>query len=145
MSMKMMEELKDVLCEELDQIAEKGEISLGELDTIEKLTTSIKNIDKIVMADRYSYDGGSYDGGYEGRAYDGGSEGKSYDGESYGRTYANRGGSYAGRRRHYVRGHYSYAGGDEMVTQRIEEMMNQGGLNASEKEALKKALEVMRK
>lgn len=79
MSMESMYTLRDMLCEELDEIARKGEMSAGDLDTVHKLTDTVKNIDKIEMLD----------GGYSDDGYD-------------------RGSSYAGRRgTHYVRGHYS--------------------------------------
>ena len=49
MSMKVMYDLKDMLCAELDEIGKKGEMSAGDLDTVHKLTDTIKNIDKIMM------------------------------------------------------------------------------------------------
>lgn len=45
--MKRMNELKRHLEEELDELAGKGEMSMGDLDAIQKLTSSIKNIVKI--------------------------------------------------------------------------------------------------
>lgn len=38
MSMKNLETLQDMLCDELDEIAQKGEMSAGDLDTVHKLT-----------------------------------------------------------------------------------------------------------
>lgn len=60
--MQRMKELKEMLCEELDEFARKGELSTGSLDAIDKLTHSIKSIDAIMaMEDAgYSYEGGSY-------------------------------------------------------------------------------------
>ena len=43
--MHKMEELKEMLCEELDKITKKGELSAGSLDVVDKLTHSIKSID----------------------------------------------------------------------------------------------------
>lgn len=84
--MNTMYDLREMLCKELDEIARKGEMSAGDLDTVHKLTDTIKNIDKIDMLDG----GYSSDGDWEARG-----------------TYG-RGSSYAGRRgTHYVRGHYS--------------------------------------
>ncbi|MCM1364392.1 MAG: hypothetical protein NC122_04100 [Faecalibacterium sp.] len=88
MSMKSMEELKMMLCNELDTIAKRGGMSVSTLETVHKLTDTIKNIDKIIMLEE---DGGySQNGDWEARG-------------SYGResSYANRRGT------HYVRGHYS--------------------------------------
>ena len=44
-----MHELKEKLCEELDEIARKPEMSAGDLEAAHKLTDTIKNIDKIEM------------------------------------------------------------------------------------------------
>lgn len=157
MSMKSMEELKDILCEELDTIAEKGEISVGDLEAVEKLTTSIKNLDKIIMADRYSYDGGnygdSYGGVYDGESNDRGSYadgsyrgsyrgGRSYRGGNYDGGYGNRTSS---RSRHYVRGHYSYADEAGMISDKLEKMMDEGQMNQKDKEVLQQALQILRK
>ena len=84
--MKNLENLKDKLCEELEEYARKQDMGAGDLEVIHKLTDTIKNIDKIRMledGDGYSEDGGDY----------------------------GRGSSYANRGKHYVRGHYSRDGG----------------------------------
>lgn len=88
MSMKSMEELKDMLCKELDKITKHGELSASTLENVHKLTDTIKIIDKIIMLEE--------DGDYSQRG----------DWEARG-TYG-RESSYARRRgTHYVRGHYS--------------------------------------
>ena len=92
MSMKMLEEVRDNLCEELDKIAMKKSIDNNNLDHIHKLTDSIKNIDKIIMLENGEY---SEAGEWEARGM--------YGHES---SYANRG-------QHYVRGHYSRDGRDD--------------------------------
>ena len=77
---KILNELKDNLSKELSKYAEKRTMTASDLDVVHKLTSTIKNIEKIEM-----FIDGEYD---------------DYD----------DGGSYAGRRRrgeHYVRGHYS--------------------------------------
>lgn len=77
MSMRAFYDLKDMLCQEVDEIAEKKEMSAGDLEAVHKLTDTIKNIDKIILLesddgyhDRYSRDGdwearmrGNYDRG----------------------------------------------------------------------------------
>lgn len=90
--MKSLENIKEMLCKELEEIARKPEMGAGDLEIVHKLTDTIKNIDKICMLEDGDY---SEDGGWEmpGRG-------------SYG-----RGSSYANRGRHYVRGHYSRADG----------------------------------
>lgn len=89
--------LRDNLCEELEKVAKKEEINTSDLDTIDKLAHSIKNIDKILNESSYgnhsygynSYGYNSYarrgrdadnDGQYnEGRSRDGYSNRGSYD------------------------------------------------------------------
>lgn len=82
MSRRKMENLKSMLCDELDKISDKGSISAGDLEAAHKLTDTIKNIYKIGMLE-------DVDSGYSSAYYD--------DGRSYARNGE-----------HYVRGHYSY-------------------------------------
>jgi hypothetical protein len=49
MSMRALEDLREMLCEELDEIAKKQEMNAGDLETVHKLTDTIKNIDKIYL------------------------------------------------------------------------------------------------
>ena len=63
-------EIKEMLMNELKQYGNKGELTSGTLEIVDKLTHSIKNICKIIEAyeeeeysSRGSYDGGSYEGG----------------------------------------------------------------------------------
>lgn len=105
MGIKALYELRDMLCSELDEIAHKGEMSAGDLETVHKLTDTIKNIDKISMLESDGYsrsDGGVWP-----------SRG------SYG-----RGSSYARRGTHYVRGHYSRDDGRDAMLRRVQEMMD---------------------
>ena len=53
--MDYMHELKKMLCDELEQIAHKGELSAGSLDTIDKLTHSIKSISTIMAMEDAGY------------------------------------------------------------------------------------------
>lgn len=84
--MKALKEIKEMMCEELNGIAKKGELSAGSLETIHKLTDTIKNIDKIEALEGGS-ERGSYDGGYSNRHYVRGhySRGMSHD---YSRGYS---------------------------------------------------------
>jgi hypothetical protein len=98
--MKYLHDLKDMLCEELEEYAGKGELSAGSLDVIHKLTDTVKNIDKILMLEEYgeedeSHEGGSYashrvgggnsyrNGGNEGRRVGGSNTRGEYNGNSY--------------------------------------------------------------
>lgn len=52
---KSMERVRDMLCEELDKFGSKGELTAGSLETIDKLTHSIKSIDTIMAMDEAGY------------------------------------------------------------------------------------------
>ena len=128
--MHYMHDLKDLLCAELEDYAEKGKksgkMSMGDLETIHKMTDTVKNILKINMLEE---DGGySEDGHYMG-------EGRIY-GTSYESGYSERGGSsYARGRGRYAKrdsmGRYSRDGGmsydDDMSYARGGRGGNRGG------------------
>lgn len=89
--MHKMEELREKLVKELEELSSKGEMSMGSLDAIDKLTHSIKSIDTILAmsgysGDEYAYDynrGRSYKRDSMGRyARDTYSRARSYDGYS---------------------------------------------------------------
>ena len=98
-------DLKEMLCEELKNLVKKGELSAGDLDTIDKLTHSIKSIVTIMAMDEggYSRENSGYSGRRDSRgryADGGGSSGRYNDGGSSYARY-NDGGSqdgYSGRR-----------------------------------------------
>lgn len=89
--MKSLYNLKEMLCNELEEMTQKDELSMGDLDIAHKLTNTIKNIGKIEMLE--DGDGYSRGGDWEARG-------------RFGR-YDEGGSSYARRGTHYVRGHYS--------------------------------------
>lgn len=115
-------ELKDMLCKELEEYGEKGELTTGSLDVIDKLAHTIKNLDKIIECyeeEGYSGRGGSYvDGGMGGNV----------GGGSYARRRgANQYGSYARGRynRRNNMGRYSREGGVEEMVESIRGMMQE--------------------
>lgn len=139
--MKKYDTLRETLCCELEELADKGELNTGDLDVIHKLTDTIKNTYKIEMLE---------DGGYSRDRYSRGGEWEADMRGSYG-----RGNSYG---KHYVRGHYSRDGGDGGHSQRRdgysrtdsrEEMMEhlqtmyENAGNEKEREALRRCLEQM--
>ena len=69
----MYKELRHMLTKELDEITDKGELSAGVLETVDKLTHAIKSIDTIVAMEESGYSHGyrhhRYDPEYEGRSY----------------------------------------------------------------------------
>ena len=110
--MEYMHELKEMLCEELEQIAEQGELTAGSLDTIDKLTHSIKSIATIMAMEDAGY---SRD--YVSK-YDGGSYARRRD--SMGR-YSRRGSYARGGRR----GGYSRDDEHDKMVEKLERMMEQ--------------------
>ena len=132
MSMQKYEELKELLCRELDEITEKGELSPGSLDTVQKLTDSIKNINKIMMLEE---DGYSQGGDWEARGV-------------YGHhSYDEGGNSYRGRKRdsmgRYARDDgrmYSRDGSEkEHMMKKLREMMDNAS-SQQERETIRKII-----
>lgn len=54
--MHKMVELREMLCKELDSIVDRGDISTVTLDSVNKLTHSIKSIDTILAMKGYKED-----------------------------------------------------------------------------------------
>lgn len=116
--MKYIHELKEKLCQELDEIARR-DISAGDLDAIHKLSDTIKNLDKIQMLEsEYSNDGGA----------------------SY-RRHRDSMGRYSRDRDEYSQGYSrdSYHDGRDRMKQQLQEMMREAGSDR-EKRALMAAL-----
>lgn len=154
--MHYMHDLKDLLCAELEDYAEKGKksgkMSMGDLDSIHKLTDTVKNILKIDMLEDES--GYSEDGAYmgEGRIY-----GTSYDDgmrRGVGYSYARGRGSYAkrdsmgrySRDDGYMRrdGGYSREDGKAYMMEQLEDMMEDAEKPA-EKEALRRCMDALKR
>lgn len=156
--MHYMHDLKDLLCAELEDYAENGKksgkMSMGDLDSIHKLTDTVKNILKIDMLEEES--GYSEDGAYmgEGRIY-----GTSYDGYDRGASYARGRGRYAKRdsmgrysqddgymRRdgRNMRDGYSRDEGKAYMMEQLEDMMEDAEKPA-EKEALRRCMEALKR
>ena len=134
--MDYMHELKEKLCDELEEIANKGELGAGDLEIIHKLTDTIKNLDKISMLeDGYSQAG---DWEIEGRAYN--------RGNSYARRKRDSMGRYSrdGRAMRYRDGRmYSRAEAKEDIMDQIEDMM--GDADEKEKTILRRAMTELEK
>nr|DAL78717.1 MAG TPA: hypothetical protein [Bacteriophage sp.] len=124
-----MFELREKLCEELERAARKENLSMGDLDMLHKLASTIKNLDKIMMRDggRYLSDGYSR----EGYSRDG-------DREADMRGSYGRGSSYARRGMHYVRGHYSRSAGE--MKEQLRELM-QGADDDATRDAIRRCME----
>lgn len=119
--MKYLHDLKEMLCEELEEYARKGELSAGSLDVIHKMTDTVKNIDKILMLEEYgeedeSHEGGSYAGrrGGGGGSYrNGGTDVSNYRNDYNGNSY---------KRDRY--GRYSRDDGKGRMMGMVDELMN---------------------
>ena len=68
--MKELYELKDLVCDELKEYGKKGEISMGNLDVIDKLSHTLKSLETIIAMNEANggnseyYPMGSYRGSY---------------------------------------------------------------------------------
>lgn len=95
-------ELKEKLCDELKEYGGQ-EMSIGTLDVVDKLTHTIKNLEKIIE---------NYDDEYSGDMYE--------DGSYRGGMRSYRGGRSYRRGRSYARGRYSRD--DDMISELTELM-----------------------
>lgn len=113
--MDKMTELYDILCDELEKITAKGELTAGSLDAVDKIVDIMKDMEEM---------------GYSG---DGNMMGRSYN-RSYGRSYRgsyNRG-SYAQRRD--SRGRYSRDYSRHDIVEQLEDIMEQAPNEQSRRE-----------
>lgn len=150
--MHYMHDLKDLLCSELEDYAEKGKksgkMSTADIEVIDTVLNSVKNIYKI---DKYKeeMEGYSEDGHYmgEGRIY-----GTSYDGYDRGASYARGRGRYAkrdsmgrySRDGRSMRDGYSRDDGKAYMMEQLEDMMEDAEKPA-EKEALRRCMEALKR
>lgn len=125
--MRNFENLRENLCSELDKVARKDEMTVSDLELIDTLTHSIKNLDKVMLGNemieeygyefnrgKYSRDGHDYSYGRRGR--DGDSDGRYHESRtSY--AYSDRGYNNDSYDRGYS-GHY-----DEESINRFKHMM----------------------
>lgn len=116
------EKLKEMLCDELEQITRKGELTAGSLDTVDKLTHAIKSIVTIMAMDD------EYEDGYSRTDGDHMTSGRRY-------SYAGRG---RGARRdsmgRYSRGGYSYDDARDDMVKELRELMNDAPDEQTKKE-----------
>lgn len=77
-------ELKDTLCDELEDYGKKDKLDLGSLDVVDKLAHTIKNLDKIIESyESQEYSSAMYD---DGMSYGDGSYARGGNRMSYSRT-----------------------------------------------------------
>ncbi len=135
--MEKLYDLKDALMDGLEQFdtVKEGRLKMGELEALNLLTDTVKNVDKICMLEEgggYSEDGESYDQGssYAGRRRD--SRGRySRDGRG-----GNMGGGYSSRR-----GRYSRDGARSEMMEHLEMAMDSA--TDKDREAIRRFLREM--
>ena len=149
-----MHKIKEMLMKELYEYEEKakkmsgGKISAGDLESLHKLTDTVKNIDKIEMLEE---DGGySEDGAYmgEGRIYGTSyarGRGRNAKRDSMGR-YSREGGMYHDGGSSYARGGmrdgrmgYSRDSAKEHMIEKMEDMMEEAE-SPKEREAIRQCI-----
>lgn len=119
MNEKTLFELKEMLEKDLDEITARGEMTASNLEKVDKITHTMKNINRIMDDCGYS----EVDGYYERQ-----------------RRY-NRGSSY--RDDNMYRNDRRYSMHDERgrMAEKIEEMMDEEGLSATDKAVLRRAMD----
>ena len=128
--MEYMHELKEKLCDELDEIARKGELGAGRMERINKLTDTIKTLGKMEMLEDVGYS-------------------QAGAGEADMRGTYGRGSSYRGRKRDSMgrysregrggRGGYSRHDAKEAMMEQMEALMDQAG-SEREREAIRRCM-----
>lgn len=129
--MQMLEKLKDMICEELENIADQNKINSQNLDHIDKLTHSLKSITTILAMEESGYSNDGYgNGGYGRNGYSNArrrdsrgryTSGYSRNNYGYQDRYSNNGG---------------YSGENDMISQ-LEDM-EQNARNEQEREMIRK-------
>lgn len=133
--MKALKRMREMICEELEQVAGMNRISPSSIDYAQKLTDTYKNILKIEMLEEGDYS--RADGEYSNKRYSR-SEGYSNDGYSRDKGYSNDDG-YSQRRGHYVRAHYSRDDAKSHMVHKLEDLMRSAETD-EQRDAIEKCL-----
>lgn len=133
MAKSTMEDLREMMCDELDEIVKKDSLDNTQLEQVYKLVDIIKDIDEINM-------NGMSESGYSQT----GMMPIWNTGNSYRNGYANNG--YANRNRdsmgRYSRTGYSREGDNDHMIQKLERMMDEAPTER-EREAIRRCLDSM--
>lgn len=109
-------DLKERLCDELEEYGQKEDLDVGTLDVVDKLSRIVKNLGKII--DKYEESEYSYDGGM---MHTDGTYSRTRGGRRSGRN------GYSGARRRDSMGRYSRRGGYSMdskeMVQELRDLM----------------------
>jgi hypothetical protein len=101
--MHELNQLRDTLCKNLEEYGRKNDLKAGDLDVVDKLTHTIKNLDKVIEKYDDEYSGargrnarrdsmGRYAGEYSNEAMARGNRGDYNDRGRYSNRYSNTGG-----------------------------------------------------
>ena len=149
---KSIYDLRELLCEELENMTEQKSLSGDKLKVIDMLTHSIKSIDTIVAMENsgYSNEGGSY--ANAGGSYAGGSYANAGGNSNAYGSYAGGNSNARGNSNAYMRGNsnaYRQGGGGRSrddakahLMRQLEEMMGEVH-SEKEREALQRCMEQM--
>lgn len=130
-----MEELKEMLYCELDEMTKAGELSMGSVKAIGEILDAIKDIETIEAMSQGGYSGEEGGNSMRGRYYRDGREG-SYDGNSYYSRKRNRMGQFS---------RYSRDGEKDQLVEKLETLMNDT-TNGGDRQALRQSvMEIMDK
>ena len=131
MDARMIKELDDKLCKELEQIMKKQSFNMGDIESIDKITHSMKSLkcleEKEMSGRRRSYAGDPYQS-YWGSYGEGSYRDDSYD--SYGSS--NRS----------MRG---YSNAKDDVMQMMKEKIEDDRLPSNDRNAILRAMEIMKR
>lgn len=138
--MKSTDKIMEMLCSELEDIAEKGQLSAGDLETLHKLIVTKEKLLRIEELEEnlgYSQDGGWRAEGTYSRY---GNKMNADNGNSYSKgRYYNRSHSYSGGR-----SRYSMSEGSDMMMKAMQDMINDPNMSEADRNTLRKAMEVVR-
>lgn len=135
MGNEKMQDLKKVICKELEQMAEKRDLSSTELDFVYKLIVAKE---KLLRIEELEEDLGYSNEGMSNRM----SRRSRYSDESYDDYSGSRRGSrYSGGYSNEGRNSYSMANSRDMVSERIRKMMDEESMSEHERRILQDAYE----
>ena len=131
--MHVLEEIRDMLYDEIECVAEKGQISNGStLEVIDKLTHSLKSIETILAMENYEDDEYSRRGGRGNYSYGGMRNRRMMDNGGQYNYNSYRGGRSSRR--------YSREDGKEKMIEKLEDYMEMAGSEKT-RDAIKKVIE----
>lgn len=132
-----MDELKEMLYCELDEMTKMGDLSMGSLKTIGEILDAIKDIETIDAMSQ-----GGYSGEY---ANEGNSMRGRYYRDGYAREGSYEGNSYRKRNRMGQFSRYSREGEKDQLVEKLETLMEDTTNGGDRQEIRQKVMEIMNK